>query len=498
MEQEHDLSKPFERSGEWYLPTSPDARKAGHLRYESDSISLELIDGFSPMQGVIRAINPIVQYPVVCGVSHLGEAITLFDSVQRTTGLRFSSGGLRRPEAIIARTMIVGAHLDEMPLIDNLSFRIPGLEIWHGRENFQESHEKDEQSGRFTSKYTAIRYEAEKYTIHCIGADIDWSYWYHSRCDPITGVDAGVSAWITFRPREPRPLSWFFEQIDSLQILLSLLCGTSMSTNCAKIGIDRGRSAYVYRPLINHRTCDFTHPIDFFLPYSGVEKHLGQLLNNWFGLFPKIQTALQLASSAMNSSDLWLHVRFLTYMQALEGIHRGLFDGFYTTLGEYQDIEKSLRAAIPADIGPDHKASLESRIKYGNEVSLRRRLNVLSEQVSRTIRKVALGTDVGVRAKWVDTRNHFSHGATALDVGTREGQELYDTNVRLNGFIRFLIFKVLDIPDDVAEEVLTRHSRLARHMMHIALRERVETDPNFKADDLPIIAKISSEPPSSK
>lgn len=117
----------------------------------------------------------------------------------------------------------------------------------------------------------------------------------------------------------------------------------------------------------------------------------------------------QLALSVLSSDNLWLHVEFLSLMQALEGFHRATMPGLYTSEAEYEPVKQALNYAIPKVIGPDHKEALKSRIRYGNEVSLRKRVDALVGRLDLPVRKHILGGDGSVPRSWVVTRNYYTH-----------------------------------------------------------------------------------------
>ncbi|WP_423191407.1 HEPN domain-containing protein [Burkholderia multivorans] len=63
----------------------------------------------------------------------------------------------------------------------------------------------------------------------------------------------------------------------------------------------------------------------------------------------------------------------------------------------------------PNTVGSDHKEALKSRIRYGNEVSLRKRLDALISRLDLPLRKQILGNDGVVPRSWVVTRNYYTH-----------------------------------------------------------------------------------------
>src|SRR5437868_8010398 len=77
------------------------------------------------------------------------------------------------------------------------------------------------------------------------------------------------------------------------------------------------------------RYCRHKSQEEFFMTRSALGDALSAVIVRWFELLPKVVEPVQLALSTMASSDLWVHVRFLSLMQALEGLHRALYPGIY-------------------------------------------------------------------------------------------------------------------------------------------------------------------------
>src|SRR5271155_236843 len=73
---------PFETTGEWFLPETPERRIAGTLTYNPNRIILELNEPFRPLRGAVH-VGDTEKYPVVHGVTREGEAMTLLNA-QRT------------------------------------------------------------------------------------------------------------------------------------------------------------------------------------------------------------------------------------------------------------------------------------------------------------------------------------------------------------------------------------------------------------------------------
>ena len=87
-----------------------------------------------------------------------------------------------------------------------------------------------------------------------------------------------------------------------------------------------------------------------------------------------------------------------------------------------ENVKKTLIDAIPQTVARDHKDALRARIRYGNEFSLRKRLDELAARLSPAIRTLIFGPDGRVPQRWVDTRNYYSHWDQELRANILDGQ----------------------------------------------------------------------------
>lgn len=194
---------------------------------------------------------------------------------------------------------------------------------------------------------------------------------------------------------------------------------------------------------------------------------LAEIVVRWFDIYPKIHMPSQLALSVLVSDKLWLHVEFLSLMQALEGLHRGLFEGDYMEKAQYKLVMKALCDAIPPELSPDHKDALSSRIRYGNQISLSKRLDKLAEQLSQKIRTMILGPNGKVPRQWIDTRHYYTHWDEELRANVLDSQGMYNANVRMRHFLRALYLNLMGVPEQAILSSLCNASNSSQHLAQL-------------------------------
>ena len=166
-------------------------------------------------------------------------------------------------------------------------------------------------------------------------------------------------------------------------------------------------------------------------------------------------------------------------MQAMEGFHRGLLEGTYMSAADYEAVKTTLDDALPRSLAPDHKDALRSRIRYGNEISLRKRLDTLASRLSGPIRLVIFGSAGNIPRQWIDTRNYYTRtGTKNLEKNVLDGQGMYYANVRLKHFVRALYLDLMGIPQAAILAALANCSDPSQHLIQINAIERRAANPN--------------------
>jgi hypothetical protein len=154
----------------------------------------------------------------------------------------------------------------------------------------------------------------------------------------------------------------------------------------------------------------------------------------------------QLALSVFCSEKLWLHVEFLSLIQALEGLHRAILPGGYMTADAYEDTRKLMCDAIPKGLSSGHRSTLKSKIQYGYEFSLRKRLAMLVNALDESLRRHILGSSGAIPESWVDTRNYYTHWDETTKANVLDGADMHHAGVRLKCLLRALYLNLLGIP----------------------------------------------------
>ena len=120
---------------------------------------------------------------------------------------------------------------------------------------------------------------------------------------------------------------------------------------------------------------------------------------------------------------------------------------------EYEPIREKLVNVIPASIEDGFRDSLKNKIKYGNEISLRKRLLDFSRVKPvpwfEYIFKNNDEKTIKIVDKIVNTRNYLTHYDSESKGKILEHDELIRTNEKLKLFLAILLLEQVRAPTEV-------------------------------------------------
>ena len=477
----YSLNDTIDIAGEWWDSEHTDPIIPGQLTFaRNKGIELRVNQAFNPPHGAVRPGDPNPRYECIHGITVKGEAVTLIGAQQLGTSFNFGTGGVRQPGRIHARILVMGAHLPPQFSFPKISFRVPSLQVWLSQQVIAHQMRFDAENKLARQDYSLGRMPDEKFQIPAIASTISVHYSWSSNADAYSSVQLSVAAWFGIKPDTPQLVDWFLEQDDKLLTLVSFLASQVMVTDAIQAQIDdSNHRVSVLFASKEAATPKQKHPSDYFLSRSSISIPFSECCNKWFDVAQKVEKPAALTKSVMASDDLWLHMEFLSLVQALEGFHRSLHDGKYMEDTAYKAVRNELQNAIPESVSADHRAALKSRVRYGNQYSLRKRLGELEASLTEEIRRHVFGPTKSILTTWVDTRNYYTHWDEELKSNILESQEMYYANVRLAHFLRTLFGLLVGVPPSDIEAAFLGSSNSAQQLVQINIIARRAVDPSF-------------------
>lgn len=187
--------------------------------------------------------------------------------------------------------------------------------------------------------------------------------------------------------------------------------------------------------------------------FADLASYFPDIVNAWFASDKLLRDARGLLTGLINSEGQFLQFEFLALVQIVEALHRIKYPGYYTGLEEYEPIRLALESAIPSTVSTDHRQSLKSRIKYGNEISLRTRLKHLCLKLPDSLRNLITHDPASFISVVVDGRNYLTHRDEKSACRELMSEELQRTCQRLKLLLTIHFLHELGIPFTVIEKI---------------------------------------------
>jgi hypothetical protein len=489
----HAIAQPAEFVGEWFLPDQEAApRVTGTLTWSEKGATAKLHQPLTPLRGAVYGGDGR-SYPAIHGTTIDSKLVSVLDATGGGAGFTLGPAGIRETETIVSSWVVVGGHVGLDTNFSEMTARIPGLQLWIGRTGVTQTIlDKTETSGPGVVYYIEGLPEEET-SVPTLRTKLGWGISRSFSGDLVSEISVTTSASLRIQPDEPHNLQWFVEQLGKATTLLSLLAGSSMSPD--HLSAREATAGFNVEVLVSLRQaeyCTFTKAREFYILRNAMEVDLGAIVSKWFEIYDSIAMPSQLALSVLNTRDLWLHVEFLSLMQALEGFHRAVMDGKYSPDEDYEAVKLALSSAIPASVAADHRAALKARIKYGNEISLRKRLDGLAQRIPLEIRRLILGADGDAPSSWVATRNYYTHWDEASRGAVLDGIGMHRAGVRMRHLLRVLYLSLVGIPDAAIAKALHAASDECQYLAQLNSMEHRQSNPGSEAGAL---LRIDSQAP---
>jgi ApeA N-terminal domain 1 len=346
-------------------------------------------------------------------------------------------------------------------------------ELWLSKRIVHFDPEEYALSGGDTANYKVKQPDQDVIRLESIFSTVSLGTIVQMPGMPFVDLKVTAESYSRFTPDVPKELDWHIKRSMALCAFLTLSAACPMypSRIQAKIHQD-SEPIHILVGLQRRQTCKFEHLHEFFLVRGALGIELADAIKKWFSVYEKFETACGLTVSVLNSEGLWLHVEFLSLMQALEGYHRSAFDGLYMKDADYEPVKTALSTAIPIDVSADHRSALKARIRYGNQWALRKRLADLTTKLEEQTKKLLLGVVGAIPDRWVDTRNYYTHWDESLRGAVLDNAEMLYACVRMKNLLRVLYLREAGIPFEQINQALKHTSDAAQQLIFANARNR--------------------------
>jgi len=428
------LIEEFEYTGVWWIPDKPEKKIHGTLRFTSDEgATLSLTGSFKDLVYKIKNIKEIFRPEIILGISSDGKFITLYKCFETTLNINLSGFLI---SSFYANVVFIDAHFQKSEDIKfkNISVHYLYLDEWVDFSGF-DIKKLDIEKKEMVSYILPEPFQA------CINDNlnvlIEFRFSYQT---PSMKKEMSIKqkTWIKIETSEPKSLKDYEKYLYYIQNFLTLgttepvypLAIEGITEVNKKIIEIKGNFSPYYPPVkifyrfntvrkMNISSCDM------LFTFKDIYDKFGTFLRKWFGQAVLLEPVYNLYFGTLYNPHMYLNQRFLSLIQALESFHQRKFGGKYLTKEEdYNKIYNALKNSIPDNVRSDLKGRLKEYLKYGNEFSLRKRLEEIFEKYKEILDKFIENQDAFIELA-INTRNYLTHYDEKLEGKAAREKELF-------------------------------------------------------------------------
>ncbi|WP_175796552.1 HEPN domain-containing protein [Burkholderia anthina] len=457
------LIENFEKSGFFWLPSSPEKKVPGTLRIlDGGNTNLEIVGSF---ENHFDSLNTNINIGRIVGHIEGDKLVTLERCFYKTKSLSF--GGIAK-SSIRANKALIGVSYDdeEEVLINQFQFSVDGIDEWVGISGIKVDRQ-------FESKTSSISYlppENISITLND-GLRLVITFTWTLPGFPVT-TEAKITqkAYFGLVSDEARPLDDFISAAYKITNLVGFsvdktvcLESVTVAANSLPIGNFDGKPVlakialfYASLPYTKERPQIARHEMLFnFLQIRGDWE---RIINNWFSAYDLIDPALNLYFSTKTGVHKYLDSKFLALAQGLETYHR-------RTSNEKQMDEKafeSIKELLTEKCPEEYQEWLSGRLRHGNEINLRKRLKRIIEPFNDVIG--SRDHQKRLISSIVNTRNYLTHYDQSLEAESSTGIDLWNLCKKMEAIFQLHILQVLGFSPDQIKAIHDNSTELQQKL----------------------------------
>ncbi|HMO16438.1 MAG TPA: hypothetical protein PKD64_18410 [Pirellulaceae bacterium] len=463
--KKHKLDDSFELTGNWWLPDKPDKKVPGVLRYDAGSIVLELIGNLHDDQSTFGVIDSVGLQPPLINGQCAGQFYCVYSCFLKTINTQFPSTDSTSKYG--GRFLFAGVAFEseeDMKFV-KLEVSFDSLEHWIGQLVFSVPDLANEEE--FSRKYR----HPEQLSIRC--DSIASTVATDSRLETSGGYFEDkwtYTSSVIVAPDDDMDFHTACQRYADLRNLLTLCVGNRVFTKYFTLHYfpskKQGDTDIPYQAdvLFSERSRRLEKPVghwEMLFHYQTIKEQFPALLNNWFSRSAELRTSYDLLFGTIYSDDLYVRLQFLNMIHAIENFDRHRNASHYLSKEEYEPIRQLLTNSIPPSVSKDHRRSLASKIEFGHEYSLRKRLAGLYASLSSECQQIVCRGDSSFPQKVADTRNYFSHYTKDLEAKAwTNPDQLFHATERLRFLLTILLLRDLGMEESLIANAIKNNVAL--------------------------------------
>ena len=454
------IKEEFKRSGEFWLPSTPDKKVLGALSIlDGGRVELEvtgLLEDSTKSLNLRRIVGQVQKERSVPLIP-----VTLDDCHYRTIPTPYGI-----PKSLIrVNRAFIGIQYDEgeVPDFNTLTFSVEGIEEWVGISGIRIKTISENDIPTMSYERLAnfpVELENDMELL------VTWvPSWGYSR-----NGEARISEKVYFRlvSRNVRKLDEF---ISVARKILTFFCfavnqivsldSVVATSQYLQEDIGNGKkmpvSINIYQPSWPYsKGSQSINWYDMLFEFKHIQKDAQMIINKWMQGYEQSAPAFHLYFLARMRTQTYLEERFLTLAQGLEAYHRSISDETQMEAVEFEELVKNIINRCPEE----NRDWLEQRLMHTNDLSLRNRIKKMIEPFNSIFgnkgKRNALVNEI------VETRNRLTHFGLSLEPSAATVQSLEYLCLKMELLFELHFLLLLGFSKEEVDSIIADCSKLRR------------------------------------
>jgi len=195
-----------------------------------------------------------------------------------------------------------------------------------------------------------------------------------------------------------------------------------------------------------------SRPSTHLLPFSVVEDRFQEICAAWYRIEAEQKIPLLEFFAVFLDERMFLDEAFLRIVRALESWHRNRFGGTMLAPDEFDQMLRQIKQVLSTaewDL-------VKMRLAYGNELTLKRRLEDLIKKAGEPIEQIMQGGYEHFGRRVVETRNYLAHGGLKK-VAVYSDEEMIWARKTLQLIFLISVLDALGLSEEAPELIRRTH-----------------------------------------
>lgn len=444
------LSEPIEKHGFFWLPGDAENQVPGVLRIsESGDITLEVSYLYDFRLHALHKRR--LGYPEESEDANIKRIVGVIDDGLITLdgcyyGLYAIKGGGVSTTTIHAIRAFIGVNYEkkEKIIFTTFTFSLEGLDEWLWISGFKRERNWEDMS-------RSIHFRPPPEIVLNLPDGIELKFIFSWTDSPgLTESHITQKASISLISKELRPIEDFLDlvfklhlffcfAIDQVVSLDSVTGYSSEITQEYQDGYKREIPIKIYYQSEPYSdTKPKVHPHDMLFDYGNVSDQIEEILTRWIQDYEISKPAFNLYFATKSGGQKYLDGKFLSLAQGIETLHRRNSQETQMPEDEFRNLIDTILNAVPDD---EQKRWIDEKMKYANEISLRKRMRQMIEPFKDLFgNSKKRNSFIG---KVVDTRNYLTHYDSQLESKAAHGEELWRLYRKLEALFQLHFLRLI-------------------------------------------------------